>query len=264
MDMNESAELTRAEPREPGREPRGAGRGKLSTVLIIIIGALLVFALFEAFSAGGAGGALEIAREAGNARAARVELRLGVTDLRLDAAGSAGLLLEGQAERGRWEQVSESFAVRNGVADYQLRSRRVGPSWFWTGGTAPWNLHLNPALPTELEIDAGVGRLDLDLRDATLTALRLDLGVGSTTVVLPASGPLPVNISAGVGDTSLRVPAGAPVRLTVNTGLGDVTVSGELQRSGDTWTSASYAANARNALEIRVDGGVGAIAVSTY
>lgn len=50
--MNESDELTRAEPREPGHEPRGAGRGKLSTVLIIIIGALLVFALFEAFSAG--------------------------------------------------------------------------------------------------------------------------------------------------------------------------------------------------------------------
>jgi hypothetical protein len=270
--MEEAAQLTECDheimdknelSKDVTSKPNGADR-RYSTPLLIIIGALLLYALFQAFGPGRNAPVSEIAPEAGAARSARIHLQLGLADLRLDAAGSARLLIEGDVDAGRGETITENHSLRGGVADYRLTSRRIGPGWLWPNPASRWNLHLNPRLPTELSIDGGVGRLDLDLAAATLTGLDLDLGVGGTTVRLPGSGPLQVRISAGVGAVDLRVPRGAPVRLSVDTGLGQVSVSGDLQRNGNTWTSASYASNRNSAIDIRIDGGVGAITVETY
>lgn len=255
---------TNAPSEDVSGKPNGAGR-RYSTVLLVITGALLLFAFISMFSgSGGRAGSLDIAQPADGAREARVHLELGVTDLRLDTAASKGLLIAGEATRGRWERLTESFTVNRGVADYRLASRRLGVGQIWTGQRTPWNLHLNPDLPTDLRIDAGVGALDLQLRDAALTRLNLELGVGATTLTLPETGPLQVTVDAGVGSSTLRVPGNAPVRLVVDSGLGRVTVSDAFRREGNAYVSASWKAGMKNAIDVSVDGGVGAIDVEAY
>lgn len=210
---------------------------------------------------------LEVAQETGGATAAEVRLQLSVTELELDTAAGPGLLLEGQAgSRGR-ERLTESFTLRSGVAAYRLTSRSTGPAFLQNHRPVLWDLHLNPSLPTDLRVKAGVGRIDLELRDALLTRLELELGVGTATVTLPqeftSEASVPVDISAGVGELALRIPLSAPLRVRIETGLGAANVSSDLERDGSTYSSPSYLPGAP-ALEVQIQGGVGSVNVTTY
>lgn len=245
-------------------QPSGSSRAGRNLLLIAL--ALLALGLLGNLLSGRGEHVLEVAQETAGAAAAEVRLLLGVNELQLDTAATPGFLLEGQADsRGR-EQLTESFTLQSGTAVYQLSSRRAGPT-FLLNQSALWDLHLNPSLPTELHVKAGVGQLDLELRDALLTRLELQLGVGAATVTLPREltleASLPVSVTAGVGNLTLRVPLATPVRLQIETGVGSVEVSGQLEQDGNNHSSPSYRAGFP-AIEVNIKGGVGRVSVTTY
>ena len=123
-----------------------------------------------------------------------------------------------------------------------------------------WDLTLSDRVPLELTVDSGVGRNHLDLSGLDLSALRVDSGVGETIVTLPARGGYRASFDSGVGATRILIPDGVAVSIVVDTGIGAVNVDGAFERSGDRYRTPGFE-QARDQVELTVDGGVGAITI---
>lgn len=154
-----------------------------------------------------------------------------------------------------------------------------------------WNVGLSPDVPIALNVDAGVGPVDMDLTHLTITDLEVDGGVGSLKLFLPAQAlPLATEIDGGVGQVTVVVPAGAhgqikidggvgainliiapdvAVKIKAESGIGSINIASSIPRiSGEpeflsndgTWQSPGYDV-AEKKLTIRYDGGVGSFNV---
>ena len=148
-------------------------------------------------------------------------------------------------------------------------------------------LRLSPAIPLNLDIDAGVAPSTIDLTGLTVNSLDLDCGVGtmnltlphsdtdyrasiesgvgSTDIVVPDATPLHLDINAGVGSINLYLPDNVAARLTVNGGLGGVSIPDYFDKvqSGDefitksgVWETAGFAV-AEKQVFVDFSGGVG-------
>jgi hypothetical protein len=154
-----------------------------------------------------------------------------------------------------------------------------------------WDILLSPDVPLKLTIDGGVGPSTIDLSQIQLSALEIDSGVGSMEVTLPA-GRYPVEIDGGIGQTNIvvlpgaaldlevdggvgavnvTVPANLPVRIIAESGLGAISVPKHFKRTSGkqefldnsgTWESDGYEL-ASERLFIRYDGGVGQFTLKT-
>lgn len=241
--------------------------------LPIVLGAVLVGALFYRAPAWvpvagtGTGEEHRIAVERGSARSAEIELDHGIGRLTLDAlpAGS-DLVVGGEISTGRRERLVQDASTRGDVARVRLASERGGFLSFGIdvgGERRSWTLAANPDLPTRLDVDTGVGDAILDLRELTLTGLELDSGVGDVRLTLPASGGYSADVDSGVGEVTVRIPSRVEARVDVSSGIGGVDVSGDWSRDGDAYRTPGYdGAAAGDRIDLRVDGGVGRIAVA--
>src|SRR5690606_22672532 len=126
--------------------------------------------------------------------------------------------LAGEIVPVRSESVDLESRLNGGTLDIRVRSRSERGPFGWldfvggpgnTGGT--WDLTLAEGVPVELDVDSGVGTVDLDLSRIDLRRLELDAGVGATTVALPGDTGFDASIDGGVGSVTLLVPRGAAV-----------------------------------------------------
>lgn len=193
------------------------------------------------------------------AQRAEVRLEVGVSDLRLDASGDGATLIEGTVQTARGERLVRGFREAGGTAFLELRSAPSGP-FGGTTGRRTWDLSLSPSVPLAPTVKTGVGRAALELSGAQLTRLEVRAGVGDTTLTLPRAGRYEATLGAGVGAATVRVPETVTVRLEVSGGVGGVVVRGDYRRDGDLYLSPGYD-TAANRVDLRVNGGVGAIAV---
>jgi len=84
-------------------------------------------------------------------------------------------------------------------------------------------LRLSPAVPLSLDIDAGVAPSTVDLTGLTVTSIDLDCGVGTMNLTLPHSDTdYRASIDSGVGSTDIAVPDGTPLHLDINAGVGSL------------------------------------------
>lgn len=146
-----------------------------------------------------------------------------------------------------------------------------------------WKVGLSPDVPIDLTINAGVGESNLDLSQLELSGLDIDIGVGQLDLRLPAAdsaydaklrggagnvtitiaddADLTLDINGGVGNFNIDVPDNAAVRINADIGLGDVTVLGDFNKIGsDTWETSDYSEAARR-ITIDFEGGVGQLTV---
>jgi predicted membrane protein len=124
-----------------------------------------------------------------------------------------------------------------------------------------WDIALNPQMPLALQINGGLGRANLDLEALNVTTLNLDVGVGTIQVTGPKSGATAMRINGGVGNVIVRVPTGVAGRSRVSNGIGSIRVDeSRFPKFGSTFASSDYAA-ATNRIDIDIDGGVGNIEV---
>lgn len=199
---------------------------------------------------------------------AEVSIDLGVADLTLrSSAGIGGAatsdVVTGTVTPSRGERF-EASSRRNGqTLEVDLRSRN-DRGWFGFGrgggfGGGTWDLTLSERVPIGLEIDTGVGESHLDLRGVQLIGFDLDAGVGNVVLVLP-DGNYTARIDGGVGTVTLRLPQGIAAMVRVDTGLGGVDADGGYQRSGDTYTTATYAGSG---VRVDISAGVGQVHLET-
>jgi hypothetical protein len=195
----------------------------------------------------------------GDAESARVVINMGVGQLNLNG-GAEDLLAAGfrynvelwepeiaYEVRGRIGQLSVSqpddeFA---GIPDNDIRNE--------------WDLRLNDDIPTDLDVNLGVGETELKLSGLTLTDLNINTGVGEVTVDLSGdwSQSFDVTISGGVGETTLILPQEVGVLVKTETGIGSLNANG-LIRNGDTYTNEAYG-ESDVTITIDIGGGIGNI-----
>lgn len=199
-----------------------------------------------------------------DARSLEVTLRPGIGQLTLGALASPDMLIEGSVETGPNERLEEELRVERGTAIVRLESRSSGPNLpFGRNAAQNWTLRLNPNVPTDLRIEAGIGGADLDLDELRLNRLTFESGIGTSVVSLPRSGRLEAHIRSGIGSLTVRLPREMAARVRVSKGLGAVTVTDALERRGDLYVSPDYD-RAQARIDLAVDAGIGSVVIESF
>jgi hypothetical protein len=113
-----------------------------------------------------------------------------------------------------------------------------------------------------LKLESGAAETHMDLSALTIIDLDVTAGVGTTTVVLPRAGQVRARMQAGVGALVVRVPPSMAARIRVTRGLGSLHIADRFPRTTNAYESPDYA-TASNRVEMRVEAGVGRIAVES-
>jgi len=187
---------------------------------------------------------------------ARVDLRMGAGELRVNG-GAEGLMdAVFNYNVSRWQpQVRyRSFAGR---ADLTVRQpegfQRLRNSQY------DWDLRLNNEVPMDLLIHFGAGEARLNLGSLNLRSIQVDMGVGEINLDLRGAPrrDYDVRIRGGVGEATIYLPPDAGIYAIAEGGIGDIKVRG-LRQEGRHWVNELYG-NSKTQIRVDVRGGVGAI-----
>jgi hypothetical protein len=183
-------------------------------------------------------------------------------DGNLDAAASSNLAwadLEYYTGLGRPTQ-STGKSGDQATLDIVQRGSRM--AFFDAGRRSPvWSIHLNPGVPTDLNVKAGAGGSTLDLQKLKVSRLSFAVGAGNAAITLPTeAGNMSASIDGGVGNLDVFVPAGVEARIRVDTGIGNASVDSRFVKSGDTYTSKGFD-GAANKVDVTIHAGIGNVNV---
>ena len=202
----------------------------------------------------------------GTEGAARAEIVVGsaVGGLNVKAQSEPGALVTGQIHTVGQEQVTQDFRLtgkgEDQTAVFKLQSSGDFVGFPASGDTHPWDLALTPDLPMMLEVNMGVGSVDLDLRGLDLSDLDVSIGVGQVTVILPNEGRFKATIGSAIGSTVIVIPAEMEARINFSTGLSGRSVPANFDRRGDAYTSPGYQ-GAEHRIDLDVSQAIGSVSV---
>lgn len=201
-----------------------------------------------------------------DATLAEVEIRAGAGTLNFGPLATGDQLIAGTVKLRSNQRLDEKARTSGNMATYRLSAS--GPNFFLAPTVGKqtieqWDLQLNPAIPTDLDIGAGVGDARIDLSRMSLTNLELSVGVGNANIILPERGQLEVDVSGGIGKLSLRLPGGMAARIDAGSGIGKVNVRGDFKRRGEIYQSPDYE-TAADRIDMKIHAGIGDIVVEPY
>jgi hypothetical protein len=193
--------------------------------------------------------------DVGDAKEARVELRMGSGELTV--ASGTSKLLEGSFAYNvaNWKPAVDYSA---GTGDIKIVQPSSSGSNF--GNTVnDWNLKLNTDVPMAITANIGAGEATLDLGKLNLTKVEMNIGAGKVEMDLrgePKRG-YSVDIRGGVGETIVHLPKDVGISATATKGIGDISTEGLELRDG-VWVNPDRV-GAPITVRLDVKGGVGAI-----
>jgi len=112
----------------------------------------------------------------------------------------------------------------NKISGVQLPIRQ-GFSAIANNEQLQWDIHVTPDLPLEINVDGGVGPVEMDLSGLQVTDLDVETGVGTLNLTLPAHSGLHADVDGGVGQTTINIPAGYSGELSVEGGVGEIRIN---------------------------------------
>jgi hypothetical protein len=208
---------------------------------------------------------LETIRQSGRGvDRAEVVLNPAVGSIRLSVPGSGSQdLIRGQVARGYGERLAQAFDAERDPPRFELRHEgwRMFPLLQGWGSGWTWDLMLNAQVEIVLNVDVGVGRMDLDLRGMSLDRLEASLGVGQIVVTLPESGQFTARVEGGVGDSMVVIPAGMEARIRLDTALVQVNIpDGYIEVGENTFVSPGFD-EAENKVDLEVGQAIGSVRI---
>ncbi len=192
---------------------------------------------------------------------AELDLNVGVGKLDLRGYSDMADLLEADLELYGLD-VRDSLKIHGDVARGWIRHDKnvfFGPCIFG-GKTNDWDLRLNTRVSWELDVDIGVGEMQLDLSDLRVAHLNLHLGIGEIDLTLPERGTVKGSVDGGIGSITINVPQGVQARFRVDRGLGDLTIGSRFSRRGDYYETEGFN-RAEGYIEMDIDIGIGDITI---
>jgi len=171
------------------------------------------------------------------------ELRIGVGELTVSGAETSGsaMVADFTYAPPSW-QPEVDYSVEGTAGSLVVRQPDSVKAPMFSDMRNEWNVRLAPGVPTELRLQLGVGRSDLDLRGLDITDLNVLTGVGDTTIDLsgPRATDLPARIEAGVGKLVVRLPRSVGVKVDGREdGVGDFSADGFISQ-GNAWVNEAY------------------------
>lgn len=124
--------------------------------------------------------------------AARIDINAGDGNLIVDRlTDSAQLLASGTLQYLENQGVpTKSVDTSNGQITLRLRTGRAEQPWFrlpWAAcnGATEWQIHLNPAVSSDITAHTDGGNVKLNLEGMAITHVSADTGGGNMDVILP-------------------------------------------------------------------------------
>lgn len=205
-----------------------------------------------------------IRQPGGGVEQAEIVLKPAVGSLHLSALDSGSLeLIRGDVARGYGERTVQTFDEDRDPPRFLLETDgwwMFPPLRGWGSGWS-WDLNLHPKVESFVDVNMGVGRMDLDLRGMSLDGVQANLGVGQIIVTLPEQGQFDVRIEGGVGDSLVVIPLGMEARISLDTALTQVDLPpGYSQTESDTYVSQDFE-DAENRVELTIHQAIGRVRI---
>jgi hypothetical protein len=188
----------------------------------------------------------------------RVNLNMGAGDLNLSSGATAKFLDGTFTYRiASWKPVVQySTSAGHGVLTIQQPSSHqsnIGNSDY------RWDLRLANDIPTDLSVRFGAGDARLKLGALSLRSVEVEMGVGELDMDLRGAPrrDYDVRVRGGVGEATIRLPHDVGVSAEARGGIGEVHAEG-LRREGAHWVNDAYD-HAKTSIHLDVQGGIGAI-----
>src|ERR1039457_4107363 len=189
----------------------------------------------------------------------RVELKIGAGDLRITDGGAKLMRGDFAYDVASWKpEVRYHRAGKQGsltIEQPDTHHTRFGNTKY------RWDLQLNKKVPVDLALHFGAGQARLDLGSLDLRGVELEMGVGQMDVDLRGAPKHSYNVGihGGIGQATVRLLADTPVYVEAHGGIGSIQVRG-LQEENGHWVSPSYD-SAQNKIHILIQGGIGEVKV---
>ncbi len=197
-----------------------------------------------------------IARE--GARSASLSIAHGMGRIELMGGANPGDFLTGVAAAG----MNRTSHLDGDRLEVRLEA---GPSFLPFIGPegGVWQFRLAQEIPTDLEIQGGASRLDLDLSDLQVTHFSFEGGASSLDLKLPRHpGNMRADIQAGAASLNLHVPPEVAVCFRIKSvGSLNIDESRFPRRQSGVYQSADYDTAADRA-EVNIDGGATSISLT--
>ena len=189
----------------------------------------------------------------------RVNLRMGAGDLRITDGAPKLMRADFAYDVPSWKpEVRYSRSGKQASLTIEQPDKnhtRLGNSKY------SWDLQLNKKVPVDLALHFGAGQARLDLGSLDLRGVELEMGVGQMDVDLRGAPKHSYNVGihGGIGEATVRVSADAGIYADAHGGIGEIKVRGLRQEDGH-WVSPSFD-RAENKIRIQIHGGIGEIKV---
>ncbi|MBZ5574941.1 MAG: toast rack family protein [Acidobacteriia bacterium] len=187
----------------------------------------------------------------------RVDLNMGAGNLRVDSGTDKLVAADFTYNVASWKpEMRYSNAAGRGTLSIAQPER--GHTHF--GRTDyEWDLRLNREVPIEFTARFGAGEAHLDLGGLILRTVEVDMGVGHLDLDLHGQPKesYDVRIRGGVGEATVRVPSNIGVEAEAHGGIGEIKASG-MRRDGNRYYNDAYG-DSKVTIHLDVQGGVGSI-----
>lgn len=199
----------------------------------------------------------------GNVEEATISLDPALGYLLVDALPKgSNVLLRGEVRPFSGEEIGKTVDISGTRATIDLRTEGVIVAPFFGGWSdqPSWDFALHPEVATDLIVDFGVGKAELDLQDLQIGDIHVEQGLGQMILLLPSADNMDINLDGGIGEIQVVIPEDVGVRIRSGVGIGNVLVPSDYTRDGDFYISPGYAA-AENQIEMVIDLAIGSVQV---
>jgi hypothetical protein len=224
----------------------------------------------------------------------KIDVHAGDGNLTIDPLTSSdNVLASGTLEYLETQSLpAHTLALGNGQSILTLKAGSGRQPWFrfpWSAcnGATHWQIHLHPAVSSEITAHSNGGNLKLDLAGMAIAGVLAETGGGNVDVVLPDStadlavaagtgggnitvemgrhttGSNIVNAKSGAGNVVVHIPGSVAARIYATTGLGKVIVDARFSKIADNTYQSSDFDRAANKVEIVAQSGAGNVSIST-
>jgi N-terminal domain of toast_rack, DUF2154 len=196
-----------------------------------------------------------VSLDLGDAKAARVELRMGAGELKVSAGTPK--LAEGKFTYNvaEWKPLVDHRAG----ATAELKISQPNSTGSFGNTVNDWDVKLNGDLPIEVTANLGAGEAHLELGRMNLN--RVDVNIGAGEVEMDLRGEpkrsYDVQVKGGVGETVVYLPKDVGISATATKGIGAINTEGLEQRDG-IWVNPDRV-GAPVTVRLDVKGGIGEI-----
>lgn len=192
-----------------------------------------------------------------NSERVRVNLEMGAGNLRVRSGAGKLLRADFAYNVPSWKpEIRYSSVAGQGT----LSVRQPGSGRAHLGNTRyEWDLELSRDVPLDMRIRFGAGEARLALGDLSLREVEVEMGVGKLDMDLRGAPQrsYDVRIRGGIGEATVHLPSSVGVSADVKGGIGEIHAPG-FHREGGRYFNDAYP-DAKTTIHLDVQGGIGEI-----